>query len=114
MSRESYARGFVKAAAAAGVDPTELAKFAQVKKITPGVKDIPKEVLIGNPIGKTERTVDDFGIPNKIKEPLNNVRTAISPFIPGFRHLHALNEASKRLGVFSKARRLFGKSSPKE
>lgn len=29
MSKESYARGFVKAAAAAGVDPTELAKFAQ-------------------------------------------------------------------------------------
>lgn len=29
MSKESYARGFVKAAAAAGVDPTGLAKFAQ-------------------------------------------------------------------------------------
>lgn len=29
MSKESYARGFVKAAAAAGVDPTSLAKFAQ-------------------------------------------------------------------------------------
>lgn len=32
MSKESYARGFVKAAAAAGVDPTALAKFAQVLK----------------------------------------------------------------------------------
>ena len=32
MSKESYARGFVKAAAAAGVDPTELAKFAQQYK----------------------------------------------------------------------------------
>lgn len=29
MSKESYARGFVKAAAAAGVDPVGLAKFAQ-------------------------------------------------------------------------------------
>lgn len=32
MSKESYARGFVKAAAAAGVDPVELAKFAQEKR----------------------------------------------------------------------------------
>lgn len=29
MSRESYARGFCKAAAAAGVDPVALAKYAQ-------------------------------------------------------------------------------------
>ena len=31
MSRESYARGFCKAAEAAGVDPKALAKFAQAK-----------------------------------------------------------------------------------
>ena len=32
MSRESYARGFCKAAAAAGVNPVELAKYAQQYK----------------------------------------------------------------------------------
>lgn len=31
MSKESYARGFVKAAAAAGVDPVKLAKHAQAR-----------------------------------------------------------------------------------
>lgn len=32
MSKESYARGFCKVAAAAGVDPVQLAKFAQKSK----------------------------------------------------------------------------------
>lgn len=51
MSKESYARGFVKAAAAAGVDPTELAKFAQSIVFgggpTPGGGDFIKSVAAG-------------------------------------------------------------------
>lgn len=41
MSKESYARGFAKAAEAAGVDPKELAKFAQsIVGPVPSAKDI--------------------------------------------------------------------------
>ena len=42
MSRESYARGFVKAAQAHGVDPVGLAKYAQKGPLKPGpwVKDV--------------------------------------------------------------------------
>lgn len=56
MSKESYARGFCKVAEAAGVDPTELAKFAQQYKTegyAPHADDLqkPKEDQI--PVYKT-------------------------------------------------------------
>ena len=38
MSKESYARGFCKAAAAAGVDPVALAKYAQSTTVRPPAK----------------------------------------------------------------------------
>ena len=59
MSKESYARGFVKAAAAAGVDPTGLAKFAQQYKTEgwapkvhslEGATKIPHPTIGGNPL----------------------------------------------------------------
>ena len=60
MSKGSYARGFVKAAAAAGVDPTELAKFAQafdqktLDTISGKIRERSKRPLFGRGMSKTK------------------------------------------------------------
>lgn len=43
MSKESYARGFCKAAAAAGVDPVALAKYAQYRMTGRDLRDMHPE-----------------------------------------------------------------------
>lgn len=68
MSKDSYARGFVKAAAAAGVDPTELAKFVRTRVIPalkPEITDSDKGAGIGS-------LLDNLGVPEWLsKDPKN-------------------------------------------
>lgn len=46
MSKESYARGFVKAATSAGVDPTALAKYAEATPVTDVLAGYPGAMLL--------------------------------------------------------------------
>ena len=82
MSKESYARGFCKVAAAAGVDPVALAKYAQQYK-TDGwapapVRRIGKAIPLYDPIARNYDVVVGNGAcpawsPTRIQQALTSV-----------------------------------------
>ena len=113
MSKESYARGFVKAAAAAGVDPTALAKFAQQYKTegyftgvmasVKGHMDIPK--VYGTGYVVPDRTPAGWGLtsPSELERlpdtPEERVRQIVNPRHLAWlqAHTNALSKATAPL-----------------
>ena len=64
MSKESYARGFCKAAAAAGVDPVALAKYAQYRMTGRDLRDMhPESAELDVPVRTPAEVVPDMANP---------------------------------------------------
>ena len=104
MSKESYARGFCKAAEAHGVDPTQLAKYAVDASLLAGKsqqnaanrlsKNVPSAEMLA-PLNGTVNTMTrqqalDVGAKRRY-EMLKNLQPKYPIFIPGYTKQHTGN-----------------------
>ena len=107
MSKESYARGFCKAAEDAGVDPVELAKYAQQEAKGPKYKTD----------GWAPNSVSELGmdvVPGY--DAINDTAKALTHPIPFVDHAYTYSmdpELTKRLEYLQKLRVATGRADPR-
>jgi len=104
MSKESYIRGFCKAAEAAGVDPVFLAKFAQ----TPPIKG-PLETP-----GPTVRNAEHKAMLDKVDKDIGYMEPKDPRFVPGLLPPSAREQVMKTVNPSFSFNRTKQNAIPKE